>query len=145
LFQQKEKLKKHDKNIKKMKIQKQIMPVLGTTAGAVLAEIATNKIIPQTLPAAVRNGAPLIIGVLLMSQKGALMQNIGAGMVAVGGAKLAKTFVPGLAGLTQGDMDAVMEDISEDLNTLNEDISEDISEDFSTLNEDFSTLNEDIS
>lgn len=128
-----------------MKLQKQLMPVFGTTAGAVAAEIATKKVLPQTLPAAVRAGAPLILGIFLMTQKGELIKNLGAGMVAVAGANLAKTFIPGLAGLTQSDMDTIMEDISADLDTLNEDISEDISEDFSTLNEDFSTLNEDLS
>ena len=126
------------------KIGKQVTPIAGVIAGSLAADVVINKALPDTLNKTVRTLVPVGLGIFLLSMKGQFMQSLGSGMIANAGTQLAKSTIPGLAGITESDMDAVFEDISEDM-----DMNEDISEDFNTLNEDisedFSTLNEDIS
>lgn len=52
----------------------------------------------------VRAAAPAILGLILMSQKNKTMQNVGAGMFAVGSQKLIAQVVPGLAGYQVDDV-----------------------------------------
>lgn len=126
------------------KIGKQVTPIAGVIAGSLAADVVINKALPDTLNKTVRTLVPVGLGIFLLTMKGQFMQSLGSGMIANAGTQLAKNTIPGLAGITESDMDAVFEDISEDM-----EMNEDISEDFNTLNEDisedFSTLNEDIS
>ena len=126
------------------KIGKQVTPIAGVIAGSLAADVVINKALPDTLNKTVRTLVPVGLGIFLLTMKGQFMQSLGSGMIANAGTQLAKNTIPGLAGITESDMDAVFEDISEDM-----EMNEDISEDFNTLNEDisedFNTLNEDIS
>ena len=126
------------------KIGKQVTPIAGVIAGSLAADVVINKALPDTLNKTVRTLVPVGLGIFLLTMKGQFMQSLGSGMIANAGTQLAKNTIPGLAGITESDMDAVFEDISEDM-----EMNEDISEDFNTLNEDisedFSSLNEDIS
>ena len=126
------------------KIGKQVTPIAGVIVGSLAADVVINKALPDTLNKTVRTLVPVGLGIFLLTMKGQFMQSLGSGMIANAGTQLAKNTIPGLAGITESDMDAVFEDISEDM-----EMNEDISEDFNTLNEDisedFNTLNEDIS
>ena len=124
-------------------ISKQVTPIAGVIAGSLAADVVINKALPSTLNKNIRTLIPVGVGIFLLTMKGDFMKSLGSGMIANAGTQFAKSAIPGLAGITESDMDAVFEDISEEINevdtlnefdTLNEDISEDISEDFSTLN-----------
>lgn len=124
-------------------ITKQVTPIAGVIAGSLAADVVINKALPSTINKNIRTLIPVGVGIFLLTMKGDFMKSLGSGMIANAGTQFAKSAIPGLAGITESDMDAVFEDISEEINevdtlnefdTLNEDISEDISEDFSTLN-----------
>ena len=70
-------------------IKKQAPEILGLTVGGIGAGYVT-KFVPignDRLKAA----APLLVGILLSGQKG-ILASVGKGMIAAGGANLAKTF-----------------------------------------------------
>jgi hypothetical protein len=126
-------------------ITKQVTPIAGVIAGSLAADVVINKALPSTMNKNIRTLIPVGVGIFLLTMKGDFMKSLGSGMIANAGTQFAKSAIPGLAGITESDMDAVFEDISEEIeineldtlnefDTLNEDISEDISEDFSTLN-----------
>lgn len=124
-------------------ITKQVTPIAGVIAGSLAADVVINKALPTTINKNIRTLIPVGVGIFLLTMKGDFMKSLGSGMIANAGTQFAKSAIPGLAGITESDMDAVFEDISEEINevdtlnefdTLNEDISEDISGDFSTLN-----------
>lgn len=83
----------------KMKIGKDVMmTALGTVGGAVASKIVSNFVkdkFPQ-IPAVVGDLAPVAVGVFLANNKKPLMKGLGYGMIAAGGADLAKNFIPGL-------------------------------------------------
>jgi hypothetical protein len=83
----------------KMKIGKDVMmTAVGTVGGAVASKVASNFIkdkFPQ-IPAIIGDLAPVAIGVFLANNKKPLMKGIGYGMIAQGGADLAKNFIPGI-------------------------------------------------
>lgn len=60
--------------------------------------------------------APVGVGLLLMSQKGKMVQGAGMGMVAVGAQKLIGAFVPGLAGYGEDD---VIEGLYDEYDSVN--------------------------
>jgi hypothetical protein len=120
---------------------KQIKPAVGVIAGSIAADVLANKAIPASLPPIVKRATPILLGLFLMGQKGEFIKNLGAGMVANAGTLLAKSTIPGLAGICESDMDGMFEDIAED---IAEDISEDIADEYTTLNDSYETLNESI-
>jgi len=83
----------------KMKLGKDVlMTAAGTVAGSVGAKIVSNLIkdkFPQ-IPAIVGDLAPVAVGVFLANNKKPLMRGLGYGMIAAGGADLAKNFIPGI-------------------------------------------------
>jgi len=115
-----------------------LMEVAGAVGGAVAASYVTNKLLDKFMPTtpAAKHGAVMVGGLLLDSMmKQPILKNVGKGMAIAGGLNLAKTLVPGIAGITDGDVTSIMEDI-----TLGEDV---IAEDV-TIGEDV-TLGEDLS
>jgi tetrahydromethanopterin S-methyltransferase subunit A len=127
-------------------ITKQVTPIAGVIAGSLAADVVINKALADVIKDKnIRTLIPVGLGIFLLTMKGDFMKSLGSGMIANAGTQFAKSTIPGLSGITESDMDAVFEDISEEIeineldtlnefDTLNEDISEDISEDFSTLN-----------
>lgn len=75
-------------------------------AGGVGAGFVYNKAASFVQDPKLRAGVPVLLGIVLMGQKSKMIQNVGAGMVTVGGQKLVGSFVPGLAGM---DADEVIE------------------------------------
>lgn len=52
----------------------------------------------------VRGVVPVVLGAVLMGQKGKFVQGVGAGMVAVGSQRVVASFIPGLAGYGEDDV-----------------------------------------
>ena len=73
----------------KFNIKKQAPEVVGLAVGGIGAGYVT-KFVPVGNEK-IKAAAPLLIGVLLSGQKG-ILGSIGKGMIAAGGANLAKTF-----------------------------------------------------
>lgn len=117
-------------------ITKQIRPAAGAIAGAIASKVLKSKALPATLSPMTKNAIPAVVGLVLMSMKGAFVQSIGIGMVAESGSGLATDFVPGLAGFT-GD------DISDAFDTLGEDLGEDLGDELTPVGE-FTPLGEDL-
>ena len=76
----------------KAKISKAgLMDAAGLVAGAVGASFLTTK-----LPIAnkyIQSGIPIAIGLVMQGQKSQLVKNIGKGMIAAGGAKIASALI----------------------------------------------------
>lgn len=102
------------------KITKQLKPAAGVIAGSIAADVVVNKALPASVPGMVKSAAPIILGLILMGQKGEFIKMMGAGMVANAGAQLAKSTIPGLSGICEADMDGVFEEIAEEFDTLND-------------------------
>jgi hypothetical protein len=73
----------------KLNIKKQAPEILGLAVGGIGAGYVT-KLVPVGNEK-IKAAAPLLIGVLLSGQKG-ILGSVGKGMIAAGGANLAKTF-----------------------------------------------------
>lgn len=84
----------------KKTIGKAIPAVLGGVGANFVNSFAAKFIQNEKLRAA----APLVLGVVLMSQKSETMKGVGLGMVAVGGSKLVGSFVPALNGVDDMDL-----------------------------------------
>jgi len=85
---------------KKGKIKMPVNEVLGVVAGAVAAGFVTNlvnKSMPN-LPGIAKSLIPIGAGIFLAGNKNTIVRGAGYGMVAKGGADLAKTLIPGAVG-----------------------------------------------
>jgi hypothetical protein len=92
---------------KKMKLQ----PVIYALLGGVASELV-SKFVPvggKYAPA-----IPVAVGAFMMQGKGEIMQYAGAGMVANGGAKLVTSFIPGLKGIPDADLDTIYNKIMQE-------------------------------
>lgn len=83
------------KRTKKSKFD--FMMFAGSVGGAIVARIVTSKLPIQN--AMVKNLVPVGLGAFLMNNKNSMLQAAGSGMVAVGGAGLVTSFIPGISGL----------------------------------------------
>lgn len=73
----------------KLNLKKSVGQVPGLVVGGVAANYV-GKLIPIENET-VKSAAPLVLGILLLGQKG-MLASVGAGMVSAGGANLAKSF-----------------------------------------------------
>ena len=93
-----------------------LMEVAGLTAGASAGRIIMHKVKASTNETLKKfsYAVPLIAGIVLMKMKNKLMQNAGAGMVAIGGSELVATFapsvVPPISGVTSDDLAGLYDD-----------------------------------
>jgi hypothetical protein len=82
----------------KMKMKFPIQETVGIIGGSIAAGFV-NKIVSDKLPNVPKFvGAllPAALGLFLAGQKNAIVKNAGLGMIAAGGANLAKAFLPGI-------------------------------------------------
>lgn len=107
----------------KLNLKKSVGQVPGLVVGGVAANYV-GKLIPIENET-VKSAAPLVLGILLLGQKG-MLASVGAGMVSAGGANLAKSF-----GIGDDTMDGY-----EDYEISEDDISDDVIND-SPINGDF--------
>lgn len=73
------------------------MAFTGNVAGAIAAKVVVSKLPIQNNY--IKSAAPIVLGAFLMSNKNKMIAAAGTGMVAVGGAQLVSTFVPGISGM----------------------------------------------
>ena len=73
------------------------MQFAGNVAGAIAAKVVVSKLPIQNNY--IKSAAPIVLGAFLMSNKNKMIAAAGTGMVAVGGAQLVSSFVPGIAGM----------------------------------------------
>jgi hypothetical protein len=73
------------------------MQFAGNVAGAIAAKVVVSKLPIQNNY--IKSAAPIVLGAFLMSNKNKMIAAAGTGMVAVGGAQLVSTFVPGISGM----------------------------------------------
>ena len=84
----------------KMKVD--FMSIGGNIVGAIASKVLVSKLpIQNNL---IKSVAPIALGVFLSGNKNSFIKNAGLGMIAVGGSEVVKTLVPGLSGLTEGDV-----------------------------------------
>lgn len=117
----------------KMKFAKpaMILPIVGGGVAAKVVKNLSGKFIKNDK---LRAAAPLVVGLLLASNKKTAM--IGYGMIAVGGADLAGTIVPQLAGIEDMDLSGVFGPLNDD---MGDDISDELGDDMGgPLNDDIS-------
>ncbi len=88
-------------------IKKQIKPAAGLVAGGVAANFANSKLSGIIGNDKMRAGSLLLLGIIVGSQKGEMLKNVGAGMVTVGGMKLVASFVPSLGAVCGIDADVL--------------------------------------
>jgi hypothetical protein len=111
--------------------------IAGLVGGAIAGNFVSNKL-KETMPTvgAFAPIAPIALGFLLLSNKNKLVSEAGAGMIAIGGAKLVGEYVPALSisdnvladnvlaapreidltPLSEAMEDQVLADLSEDMN-----------------------------
>jgi hypothetical protein len=103
------------------------------TAGGLGAKVVKNlskKFITQPGLQKLVPAVPVLVGLLMLQS--AKTEDLGFGMIAVGGTDLAGTLVPQLAGLEDMDLTGIFDG---DLNgPLNDDINDDLSDDTSNMN-----------
>ena len=92
----------------KMNIKKTAMDSAALIAGAVGAGYITKFVPVQNEK--VKAAAPILVGMFLMNQKGPLA-NVGMGLVAAGGANLAKSFGIGEIG-DMGDIAGILDEMN---------------------------------
>jgi hypothetical protein len=92
----------------KMNIKKTAMDSAALIAGAVGAGYVTKFVPIQNEK--VKAAAPILVGMFLMNQKGPLA-NVGMGLVAAGGANLAKSFGIGEIGDDMGDIAGILDEM----------------------------------
>lgn len=85
---------------------------LPIVAGAVAAKLVKNMAGKMIKNDKLRAAAPILIGILLAGNK--KTANVGYGMIAVGGADLAGTLVPSLAGIEEMDLSGLFDELSGD-------------------------------
>lgn len=107
----------------KLNLKKSVGQVPGLVVGGVAANYV-GKLVPIENET-IKSAAPLVVGILLLGQKG-MLASVGAGMVAAGGANLAKSF-----GIGDDTMDGY-EDFNIDEDGLGDDVIND-----SPINGDF--------
>jgi len=104
-----------------------LMNVAGAIGGAVAASYVEKKLMEKmfTDKPAIKSGIVMAGGIFLESiMKTPLLKSLGNGMAIAGGLSLAKTLVPGLAGIGEYEMTALMEDITIGENlTIAEDVT----------------------
>jgi len=69
----------------------------GNVAGAIAAKVVVSKLPIQNNY--IKSAVPVLLGAFLMSNKNKMISAAGTGMIAVGGAQLVSSFVPGIAGI----------------------------------------------
>lgn len=97
--------------MKKVNIKKaagKAVPLVAGAIGAKLAKNVSGKFIQNDK---LRAAVPLVLGIVLAGSKSATMQGIGSGMIAVGGADLVGSFIPGLAGLEDMDLSGIFGEV----------------------------------
>ena len=96
------------------KIKAQLMPAAGLIGGGVAANVVSSKLLSKLtfIPDNFKPAVPIVLGIILSSNKNKMLANVGAGMVAVGGAKLIGGFVPSINGITESDIAGMYDNIS---------------------------------
>ena len=98
------------------------VPVVGGAIAAKFAKNLSGKFIQnEQLKAAL----PLVLGIMLTRQSNASMKHLGYGMIAVGGADLAGTFIPAIKGIEDMDLSGLFGD---DINgrVLNDELNDQV-------------------
>ncbi len=103
----------------------------GLVAGGIAAKLVKNltrKMLEKASPGLAKYAAagPVIVGLVLAESP--KMENIGMGMIAVGGADTAGTFVPALAGLEDMDLSGVFGDDEMADEIMNDEVSDEVSD-----------------
>lgn len=83
-----------------------------TESGALVAGGVASNLVAKNIPIQndqLKKVIPIALGAYLLTNRNPMIKNLGAGMVAVQGAAVAKGFVPGLAGVGEDVM--VSEDV----------------------------------
>ena len=83
--------------MKKMFGKFDFMAFTGNVAGAIAAKVVVSKLPIQNNY--IKSAAPIVLGAFLMSNKNKMIAAAGTGMVAVGGAQLVSSFIPGISGM----------------------------------------------
>ena len=83
--------------MKKMFGKFDFMAFTGNVAGAIAAKVVVSKLPIKNNY--IKSAAPIVLGAFLMSNKNKMIAAAGTGMVAVGGAQLVSSFVPGISGM----------------------------------------------
>jgi len=127
---------------------KEDLPAVAGGIGAKFAKNIGGKFIPNEKLAA---ALPLVVGILLKRGKNKMLSSVGTGMIVVGGADLAASFIPTLHGIEDMDLSGLFDGLGSSeviTNVLTDDLSDNVSDDLSDdLSEDISedVINDDLS
>jgi hypothetical protein len=127
---------------KKSKMKLPINEVLGVVAGSIAAGFVT-KIVNDKLPNlndALKSLIPIGAGVILAGNKNAILKGAGFGMVAKGGADLARTLLPN----TIGGVDDIFLSSPADQSILSSPADQSILSENFDMNGDFDMIGEDM-
>jgi len=83
--------------MKKMFGKFDFMAFTGNIAGAIAAKVVVSKLPIQNNY--IKSAVPVLLGAFLMSNKNKTIAAAGTGMLAVGGAQLVSSFIPGISGM----------------------------------------------
>lgn len=92
---------------------KKAVPIVAGAIGAKFVKNLAGKISENPK---IKAAIPLVLGAILISQKSPAMQGVGSGMIAVGGADLAASFIPSLNGIEDMDLSGVLNGTSDYIN-----------------------------
>jgi len=98
------------------------LPAIGGALGSKVVKNLAKKVIKKPEMQKFIPAVPMLVGMMLSEQKGAL-EYFGIGMMASAGGDLAGQFVPALAGLEDVDLSGIFDE------TVSDDMSNDLSDD----------------
>ncbi len=101
-----------------MKSAGSALPIVGGAIAGKFVKNLAGKVVQNPM---LRSAAVLVAGIVVASSKGETMKKVGYGMIAVGGADLAGTVVPSLAGIEDMDLGGLFDEVSG--NVLNDEVS----------------------
>jgi len=92
----------------------QVQPLLLGIAGGIAAQAVTNHLLKDSkMDEKLKAGIPVLIGFagMMFDKSNGMISQLSKGMALVGGVNVAKQFMPGITGITDGDMAGIEEDI----------------------------------